>query len=360
MQPNTPKVSQTPKPEPEFKPDVLGEAVMTGAKYVFYGSIFGLIIGVIAVGLLMSRASGDAGTAAQVATNIGLFKNVMSLSAVLLVVTSAWLFWSEEVMVGANLICGALIFFAPVILPMVTTFNNNPGVQAGFEAFDATGKFYFGLAMLVLIADIMLRVRQRAIHGTRADQLKYGQNVKEESDRQNVFMGKCWQLPYCRKYVREKCPIFHSKRTCWRELVGCMCEESIIRIAMDNKPISKDALLSGAAIPRNNKLTDGQKRERCKNCVIYNTHQKHKYKIAMPGVVIGYALIYLLAKNPLATMMGGWMSGASKAVENVTVGAVKNVQTSDMFIQVMVGAFVVVMMAYTIKVVEFAIFKLKI
>lgn len=351
-----------PKKDPtEFQPDILGEIPMTLARYAFWGGLVALVFCMIAIIYLMTVANGDAGKAATLANTIGFMQKGLLIGVVGTVAGSAWLFWEEEMMVGLNLGGACILFFSSALLPMVVQLtDSNKGVAAGYEALGLGGKVYLGFALTILVVDIALRIRQRAQQGAKKDSLKYGKGVTEESDRKNVFMGKCWQLPYCRKFVREKCPIYHAQRTCWRELVGCMCEEAVIRVAMEGKPISKEALLSGAAIPRNNKIPDSAKRERCRNCVIYNEHQKHKYKLAMPTVIIGYTLIYLLFKAPLADMINNVLARGSRAVTEGTGGAIKNVQTGDFFTQFLVGAVVVVAMAYTIKMVEYALFKLKI
>lgn len=345
----------------EFQPDMLGEIPVTIARYAFYGGAGVLLLSVIATLFLMSVANGEVAKAAQVANNIQLFQKGMLIGVVCTVAGSAWLFWEEEIMVAVNLASALALFFSSMIIPMAMTMQaGNPGVEAGYAALGLAGKIYLGFAFAILIVDIALRVKTRSEQGAKKDSLKYGKGVTEESDRKNVFMGKCWQLPYCRKFVREKCPIYHAQRTCWRELVGCMCEESVIRVAMEGKPVSKEALLSGAAIPRNTKLTDSAKRDRCKTCVIYNEHQKHKYKLAMPVVIIGYALIYILFKGVIADGINAFLNRGNKIVSDITVNSVKQVNTGDFFTQFLVGAVIVVMLAYTIKVVEYAIFKLKI
>ena len=349
-----------PKKDPtEFQPDMLGEIPFAIARYAFWGGLVALVLSVVITIYLMTVA-GDATKAKQIADSIGIFQKGITLGVILTVIGSAWLFWEEEIMVGGNLIGALVLFFSGAIIPMVMPLPKNVGTDAGYEALGAGGQIYLGFALVILLVDISLRVKQRAQQGAKKDSLKYGKGVTEESDRKNVFMGKCWQLPYCRKFVREKCPIYHAQRTCWRELVGCMCEEAVIRVAMEGKPVSKEALLSGAAIPRNNKIPDSAKRERCRNCVIYNEHQKHKYKLAMPVVIIGYALFYILFKGPLADMISRFFDRGTKLATDLSAGTVKNVQTSDLFIQVVVGAIVLMLLAYTIKVVEYALFKLKI
>jgi hypothetical protein len=357
MKPGSPQ-----KKDPtEFQPDILGEIPMTIARWAFWGGVLALVGSVVATIFLMSAASGEGAKVESITNSINFFQKVLMAGVIGTVIGSAWLFWEEEMMVAINLGGACLIYFSTAILPMVMQLKEeNPAVKAGYASLSTGGQIYLGFALTILVVDIALRVKQRAAQGAKKDSLKYGKGVTEESDRKNVFMGKCWQLPYCRKFVREKCPIYHAQRTCWRELVGCMCEEAVIRVAMEGKPVSKEALLSGAAIPRNNKLSDSAKRERCRNCVIYNEHQKHKYKVAMPTVVIGYILIYVFLKGPLSNMINAFLYKSNKAIVEGSGGAIKNVQTGDFFTQFLVGAVVVVCLAYTIKVVEYAIFKLKI
>ena len=349
------------KDNTEFQPEVLGEIPMTIARFATWGGAIAFAGSLFVTIYLMTVASGDAAKANQVATNMELFQKGMVTGVLCFVRGTAWLFWEEEVMVAGHLIGSLLLMFSPTILPLVISFNNNPGVQAGYAAMNGGAMLWLGMAAVILVTDISLRVKNRMVHGTKAELLKYGnKSMKEESDRKNVFMGKCWQLPYCRKYVREKCPIFHAQRTCWREQVGCMCEESVIRSAIENKPVSKEALLSGAAIPRNNKLSTAAKKERCKTCVIYNEHQKHKYRLAMPSVFIFYTLFYALFRIPLSDMVNRMLGGTSKVISNVTVGTVQKVETGAWFTQILVAALLITALAYTIKMIEYAIFKLKI
>ncbi len=189
--------------------------------------------------------------------------------------------------------------------------------------------------------------------------MKYGKGVKEEPDKQNVFMGKCWQLPYCRKFVRERCPIYHARRTCWRELVGCMCEEDVIRGAMENRVISKDALSAANAIPRNNKLTIIQKRERCKTCVIYNEHQRHKYKAAVPGILCGAGFIYIIAHGPLISLTGGLIVQMGRLVGKLTYDKL-GTDTSPYFAEGLLVVLFIFGISYAMKLLEYLIFTLKV
>jgi hypothetical protein len=323
-------------------------------------------VGVIFLGFVCYRlGSGATDVKPEDAMNtIETMRKVLLMGILGLGVGTTYLFWGSEILGASQLLLSAALFFAPTYLPgIVGSPNGKAGEALGtaMGAFQTAGTALGVLAICVLVVDLFTRVRNRARTGTRADHLKYGKGIKEEKGKQNVFLGKCWQLPFCREFVREKCPIYHAKVTCWKELVGCMCEESVIRNAMENKPIPKDALLAKNMIPRNNKLTIPQKKERCRNCVIYNEHLRHQYKAAVPSTVGLYALAYVALHGPLIEWMNGIVTSINKVIQQGTLNAIgsKSFQAPGFFTESLLIVFFVVALTYTLKTLEFAIFRSK-
>ncbi len=339
---------------------------LTGcAKFVFG---LGALVSLVAIGLLILTAFrvGGGDTASQVAStkealnNVDMFAKILEIGILAVVVGSTYLFWGEELLGATQLLVAGALYFAPLYLPNLISNTSNEAVGAAFGAIQMGGTILGGIAVLVLSADILTRVRNRVKNGTKADQLKYGKGIKEEADKQNVFMGKCWQLPYCRKFVRERCPIFHAKRTCWKERVGCMCEEEVIRNAMENKPIPKDALLAANHIPRNHRLSEQQKIDRCKSCVIYNEHQRHKYKLSMPITLFGFVAIYGLFHGPLIAGTEGLTGRINQIVHKATLGATGAYTPPTFFVEMLLAVFFIIALTYAMKILEFLIFKLKV
>jgi hypothetical protein len=231
---------------------------------------------------------------------------------------------------------------------------------ASYSALQNGGLGLGAISLGVLVVDIFIRVRERAKTGAKADQLRYGKGIKEEDDRPNVFMGKCWQLPFCRKFVRERCPIYHAKVACWRERVGCMCEEEVIRNAMDNKPVPKDTLMAAKYIPRNNKLTDAQKADRCRQCVIYNEHQKHKYKLALPVVLLAFVGGYVLLRTPMLEATGAVVDQFNRIFGMATLRDPSQFAVPMAFQEVLLLSLVIVLLTYALKLLEYLIFKIKV
>jgi hypothetical protein len=332
------------------------------AKLVF---ILGAIATFASVGLLIFTCFrlGDASAANAIADagrNVLILQKVLMVGVIALAVGASYTFWGEEILSALLLIISAALFFAPLYMPSFLSNSSDELVGKAMGALQNGGAVLGGISLLVLVADLVVRARDRAKKGAKADQLKYGKGVKEEAGTQNVFMGKCWQLPFCRKFVREKCPIYHSKRTCWKELVGCMCEEQVIRNAMEGKPVSKEALLSGSAIPRNNRLTVEQKRERCKNCIIYNEHQRHKYKLYMPIAVGGTILIYLIGRSALIPLTEGVVQTINTVVQRGSLGVIKSQAPPPIFTEMLLAVFFLVGLTYLMKGIEFLVFKLKV
>ncbi|CAN5384174.1 hypothetical protein BH11ARM2_BH11ARM2_03690 [soil metagenome] len=335
------------------------------ARFVFW---LGLACSVGAAGLLVFtvfRLGGDSTVANQTAAalkNVDLAERVLVVGTIGLGVGAAYLFWGGEFLGVGLLAFSALLYFAPLWVPMIASGNgSNEAVGGALGALQQGGMALGILAVLVVVADVLTRVRERAKHGVKADQIRLGKGIKEESDKQNVFLGKCWQLPYCRKFVRERCPIFHAKVTCWRERTGCMCEEEVIRGAMENKPIPKDQLLAQKMIPRNHKLNDTQKAERCRHCVIYNEHQKHKYRALLPTILIGFLAVYGLLHGPLISMMEGTVARINSAIYGLTLGSTsQKAHIPPVFVEGMLIVLFLVAISYALKMLEYAIFKLKV
>jgi hypothetical protein len=319
----------------------------------------------VAVGLLVftvfsvGGGSAPTGQINDAIRNIDIFQKVLIAGVIGLAIGSTYMFWGEEFLGAGQLLLAAALFFAPLYLPGIVGGTPNDATAKALGALQTGGAILGVLGLLVLLSDISLRVNQRIKTGTKADHLKYGKGIKEETEKKNVILGKCWQLPYCRKFVREKCPIFHAGRTCWKELVGCMCEEQVIRNAMENKPIPKDALLAANFIPQNHRLSVEQKKQRCYSCVIYNEHQRHKYKVGMWITVPAFFLVYGLGHPLLFGAVQGILLAINKVINHATLGHGGNYDPPQMFVEAMLAVVMLIALTYTMKILEFTIFKIK-
>ena len=346
--------------------DAFGSIIDNAARATFWLGLVATIAGVAFL-LVTYHAFSQATPPAsidQARSNVEILSKVLLAGVMGLVVGTTYMFWGEEVLGALQLLGSCLLWFTPYYVPgMLGGSMVTPASSAALAAIQLGGTVAAGLSVVVLIADIISRVKLRSKIGTKADQLKYGKGVKEEPAVRNVFMGKCWQLPFCRKFVREKCPIYHARRTCWRERVGCMCEEEVIRGAMDNRAIPKDMVAAAKYIPVNNKLSDRAKIERCKQCVIYNEHQRQKYKAALPITMLAMGGIWVMAREPMKNLLGEVLSGADKFLGQATLAGKKGVTDPEhlaIFRELLVILLMIMILAYLMKLIEYLLFKLKV
>ncbi|MDR3689295.1 MAG: hypothetical protein P4L46_07950 [Fimbriimonas sp.] len=343
--------------------ETLEEFLGLCARAIFY---LGALVVLISTGLLVYTCvaigsdTSNVGQMADAVRNVGIFQKMLVVGLVGVGIGSSYLFWGAELLGAIQIMGAAALYFAPLYLPSIIGDKQTDATKEAYSALQLGGTTIGVIGLLVVIADVAIRIQQRMKTGAKADQLKYGKGIKEEAERQNVLLGKCWQLPFCRKFVRERCPIYLSRRTCWKELVGCMCEEQVIRGAMENKPIPKDELLAANYIPHNHKLTEAQKKERCYSCIIYNEHQKHKYKIMMPATVLTFVGVWVGLHGPLVEAVTALCEKINVVVHGATLGHSGNFKPPEFFVESMLGVFMVIGLTYAMKVIEFACFKIKI
>lgn len=305
----------------------------------------------------------DRGLEAQMVSNVELISKLFYAGLAGIGVGGSYLFWGEEFTGIIEVAIAAIFFFAPAYLGGLSNGTApNAAVTAATDDLRNGGLGFGILALLVFAFDIAGRIYFRSTQGSSLDSLKLGKDVKEEKQVKTQLLGPCWTTIYCRKFVREKCPIFLAKKSCWRELVGCMCEEEVIAGALQNRAIPKDAILAAKYIPHNHKLTDSQKRDRCKSCVIYNEHQRQKYQVAMPGLVIGFIILYLILRQPLTPAVQAAIFHVQHMAGNLSLDQkdpTMNPEAADWLAQFLLAVGFFLLFSYITRLVEYMIFKLK-
>jgi hypothetical protein len=163
------------------------------------------------------------------------------------------------------------------------------------RTFRALGAICLGAAAVYALLDVVDRLRARRARERTEDAIitspRRVRELAEAGKPLNRFLGKCWNLPYCRPAMKPHCPIFQRhQQPCWRIGVGCMCSEEVLLIAARNEGF--DVAWGSAGQPGGlmvlptvdqvaGKLTRRQKSARCGRCAIYLHHQEQKYRAAV-------------------------------------------------------------------------------
>ena len=310
---------------------VVPQSVLDIAEKVFLvaGIVTLLIIAYLLFGLfsgsLADVASHPKAERVQAMQTLGMVNNALTVSLIATLISATLLYYAEAgaaviMLLGAAFFAYGMEYFAGILGFTGKNFAQQGAVIAALRELHLA-------ALITAVPGILLMIRSLIVRlfGSRDEDIAnsdYGKNAKTEADQPRALIGamaKCWQLPYCREGVRKTCPIYHARTKCWKQRVGCMCEENIIRLAQ--APTKGDAPATiemakgmgfvaigdliakseaevrpnmptregprGVRIPTNPHLSDAQKRERCRNCIIYNEHQRQKYRFLLPDCHAG-------------------------------------------------------------------------
>lgn len=371
--------------------------------------IYGLMSGGVA-----NWSSLDAATQARIATNIQGTIAYFNLALIVLLVTSVILYYDEESLGYALVVVALLLYFG---VPFFVDSQMPGTVQAWENARNLPMLALYGeariAALILIVPGVGLSVYdiiRRVLEGSRGDRvdltaMQYGGGTKEIAPAGEAMIGAlaaCWQLPFCRESLRVRCPIYHLRRRCWRERVGCMCEEVTIRQSLahifDVQPktgnLDFSTGLQGAAetptessvptgprpeqiripevrkeqvrIPTNTSMPIAVKRERCRNCVIYNEHQRHKYQLIAPFVVVAIPALAFWKIETLLQTLRDLLHTADRVMAKLSfdpnasnVSIASATASSDVANFIMIGCLVIIVTTMALRSLEYFIFTLK-
>jgi hypothetical protein len=234
----------------------------------------------------------------RILANIDLGHKVLFWSSIAWTSVFCFLFYAEDAtgyfLVAITLVLQLLI---PIVAKQIFISTHTADSHASRYLYKILSDVAWvpGIPGVILICVDLLRrfiIGLERAKTNRRQNMRFGGNTLKMPKTHNVFLGFCYDMPFCNPKFRAKCPIFVRKRgACWHNKRGCMCDQSIvINIMASDKPRdetlgpAKSALTEAHTQVRSN-LSPAEKRERCRQCVIYNAHQEQKYK-ALVGVVV--------------------------------------------------------------------------
>ncbi len=266
-----------------------------------------------------------------------------------------------------SIACGWLL---PSLVQTMGITERSAGDIAGtiIRYLRLSSTVFAGASGLLLVFQITTHLIDSLIHGRQpvAPTIKPKQPVA--APPKEVLLGKCYQLPYCVDFIRAKCPIYLAQKACWRHMVGCLCEESIIVNALTGT-IPRNATREDfeKAIPVNTRLSVGEKRSRCRRCIIYNQHQLHKYRVAAPVVITLTLAIMVQYSAPLHKLLLAALHRVDTVVSKLTFlpqaagyDTLESLaRTSEMASWLLTGVAGLMVLTWLLKFTETVIFKWK-
>jgi hypothetical protein len=212
--------------------------------------------------------------------------------------------FSDEVIGQALTIAGALFYFgSPFLLVQVARLENMGGSSLPrtiVDSFRTTGAICFVPGLILLLRDAIMRI-WNGLSVKKMVERHLEEDGTEEKLKKSVFAGvysKCWDMNFCRAFVRKVCPAYAARKSCWKIKVGCYCDEKTILKAMmseGKENVHTRGIMKSLGITDEKTVKLGSKvrKQRCRRCGIYIEHQRQKYQILSPVVfpVVG-ALLY--------------------------------------------------------------------
>ena len=149
-----------------------------------------------------------------------------------------------------------------------------------------------------------------------------------------------------------------------------MCEERIVlqaMIAPDWKDQMARAQQNEALAGPRKHLSHAAKSERCRNCIIYNEHQRQKHKALTTVALIGVPTLLVSQFAILNAAVNKVLFGLDELTKRFEIGAadptgIPALHNSDyaLIAWVFVFALGVILLSQVMRVIEYACFKLKI
>jgi hypothetical protein len=275
-------------------------ASVAGFAYLLYGVFSGSLTHEFIVTLpQVARA--------KIANNLNSVDHILFGAVSVWVVVYLFLFW-DMAMAGymLALLVAFLNFGIPIISQQFFLANHKTASVAATMMFKflADASWAPGIPAGVLILMDMIRHGitglEKAIENRKRN-MRYGTNVQEVQKPRNQFLGPCWNMPFCNEKFRSRCPIFTKKRgACWHNKRGCMCDQNLVQQIMASEFKRSDKLnrplpvANASPTPERQNLSPAAKRERCRQCIIYNQHQEQKYKALVSLSVVGFIAVFVL------------------------------------------------------------------
>jgi hypothetical protein len=364
--------------------------------YLMYGLFFGDL----------SAVSGKPDLEQHAVQLVGQFSNYLNIALVVTLLTSILLYYDESIYGFSLLAIAAFLAYGVQFCLDLITGSESSKITSGMATKALLHEFLI-MAMMIGAPGLVMVLRAlfvRIMEGRQGEDLtsvQYGQNAAREDDTPRALipvLAKCWQLPFCRAGIRKKCPIFLAKTKCWKEKVGCMCEENIIMLAMggaeSQTPVNMtkemgfvpigDLLAknsedkraniptrqgpNGVRIPVNPHITPEQQKYRCHNCIIYNEHQRLKYSFFSVPVTLFVPVLVFWQFDSVRMMLTSLLKGIDKLVAHLQFsgdGAVsldlsRQIAGSMPIETILIICLVLVLMTWAQRLLEYCIFTIKI
>lgn len=287
-------------------------------------------------------------------------------------------FYEETIGLILALAGAAIYFFSPAAFSSLTLGAFAKNAAHGGKV-DAAYAFYHGIVndiatvglicmvpgILLLVRDVIVRIASRfgARHEVPIHDVAEGHANKGQTPK---LYEKCWDMALCNERSKRFCSAWGKRRSCWQVQSGCLCDQDTIRQALqDRDREGHEAVETPQAADTRPKivLSVQQKKARCRACTIYLEHQRQKFRIASPAIMVAVALIYAVLYGRIAGVLYGILERTDRFMSFLTYRHGANASFTSQGHIVTTLAMIcigVVLLSFTLRALEFLIFDLQV
>jgi hypothetical protein len=235
-----------------------------------------------------------------------------------------------------------------------------------------------GKAMiLIVVGRVIYEIYRQMSEGGERKHLKEeevakGQRKAIKVPKEQIF-AKCWQLPFCHDAVRELCPDFKAKKTCWKFGRGCNCDPDLVETLISSRPAGVRGRASEGAYLMAELEADVPKArsERtipCARCPIYTEHQRRKFKVINPLLIVVTVVLLVILYPTLTGAYSAMAQGAAKLISGTGISETGSTEMQRWWVDyldtpALQGSFVVIVglffLSWIIKVGEWLVLEKK-
>jgi len=306
--------------------------------------------------------------AAYLASSIGWAIIGMNVGAYLVVGSLVARKFSDEQLGQTLTIIGVVLFFGGTAY---FAHSASASVRGNAYFVDVVNAFRH-LGVTTMLPGLVLVLRDAIIgiwNGFSAKRVvlrRYGDLTQKMKSYPKLYTH-CWDTPFCQKQYLTKCPALTSHKNCWHLKSGCYCDENVILAEMAKGAPSERLREITHSFSRDGNLlslSPRQKRLRCRRCLIYGDHQRHKYHVLSTFVFPVALIAYWINYGRLSGVVYSGLEKADRFMSFITHGFktadYSFAQDGHLITTVAMMWLLLVAVSYSLRALEYLVFDLQV
>jgi hypothetical protein len=302
---------------------------------------------------------------------VALAERVLRVAALVVALSLSLRFFYEPAAGQLMTILGGVLwFFSPAMFEGLTlgTLTKNPTYQGIVSELSRVGFVTLVPGAVLLLREIGARIARGVRTRVLAGRCWGDEEERAKKHRRRKIYEQCWDMAFCREYVRGYCTAFEQKKPCWRMKAGCYCDGDMIMRAMaaganDNRFVRGIMQSIEEDDRRRNEMSASQKRMRCRRCVVYAEHQRQKYRVLSPLVFPAVGLFFWLYYNQLSACLWRLLESTDRFISFLAYNpsAAPSFASQGPILTTFAMVWLAIMiLSYALRVLEYLIFRLQV